>query len=156
MKAILSSSSEHNLNVIADADYLVDMEPEAGENGGRVVAAGTPEQAAKNKTARPPLSFGRFQIDAEHLDCQLPCARCLRTRDWHFELTADGAGGELLYFPVPWHACRLPRCSIPPDGVLASFAIKVAAVVAQMAFEVREFQTVASSIVSRRLSAGSC
>jgi excinuclease ABC subunit A len=43
---------EHNLSVIADADYVVDMGPEAGQDGGQVVVAGTPEQVAKNKTSR--------------------------------------------------------------------------------------------------------
>ena len=43
---------EHNLSVIAEADYIVDLGPEAGAAGGRVVATGTPEQVAKNKTSR--------------------------------------------------------------------------------------------------------
>jgi excinuclease ABC subunit A len=40
---------EHNLDVIKNADYLIDMGPEGGEAGGQVVAKGTPEQVAKNK-----------------------------------------------------------------------------------------------------------
>jgi len=43
---------EHNLSVIAEADYIVDLGPEAGADGGKVVAVGTPEQIAKNKTSR--------------------------------------------------------------------------------------------------------
>jgi excinuclease ABC subunit A len=43
---------EHNLSVIAEADYIVDLGPEAGADGGKVVAVGTPEQVAKNKTSR--------------------------------------------------------------------------------------------------------
>ena len=43
---------EHHLDVIAEADYLVDIGPEAGDNGGEVVAEGTPEQVAKSKTSR--------------------------------------------------------------------------------------------------------
>ena len=38
---------EHNLEVIKSADWLVDLGPEAGEDGGRLVAEGTPEQVAK-------------------------------------------------------------------------------------------------------------
>ncbi|MFL6552790.1 MAG: hypothetical protein ACJ8LV_05450, partial [Chthoniobacterales bacterium] len=43
---------EHNLSVIAEADYIVDLGPEAGANGGEVVAFGTPEQVAKNRVSR--------------------------------------------------------------------------------------------------------
>ena len=39
---------EHNLDVIKNADYLIDMGPEGGEKGGYVIAEGTPEQVAKN------------------------------------------------------------------------------------------------------------
>ena len=38
---------EHNLEVIKCADYIIDMGPEAGENGGCVIAAGTPEEIIK-------------------------------------------------------------------------------------------------------------
>ena len=34
---------EHNLDVIKTADWVIDMGPEAGEEGGHVVVAGTPE-----------------------------------------------------------------------------------------------------------------
>ena len=37
---------EHNLDVIKQADYIIDMGPEGGEAGGRVIAYGTPEQVA--------------------------------------------------------------------------------------------------------------
>ena len=37
---------EHNLDVIKTADRLIDMGPEGGEEGGQVVAAGTPEEVA--------------------------------------------------------------------------------------------------------------
>lgn len=39
---------EHNLDVIKIADYIIDLGPEGGENGGQIVAIGTPEQIAKN------------------------------------------------------------------------------------------------------------
>lgn len=39
---------EHNLDVIKCADYLIDLGPDGGENGGRVIAEGTPEEVAAN------------------------------------------------------------------------------------------------------------
>ncbi len=40
---------EHNLDVIKTADYIIDMGPEGGENGGTVIAIGTPEEVAEDK-----------------------------------------------------------------------------------------------------------
>jgi len=42
---------EHNLDVIKTADWIVDMGPEGGDGGGRIIAAGTPEDVAANKAS---------------------------------------------------------------------------------------------------------
>ena len=47
---------EHDLDVIRNADYLIDMGPGGGEAGGRVVASGTPEQVVQT----PESVTGRF------------------------------------------------------------------------------------------------
>ena len=39
---------EHNLDVLKSVDYLIDMGPEGGRDGGRIIAQGTPEQVAAN------------------------------------------------------------------------------------------------------------
>ncbi len=50
---------EHNLDVIKSADYVIDLGPEGGEGGGRIVATGTPEEVASSRD-----SFtGRFLAD---------------------------------------------------------------------------------------------
>ena len=42
---------EHNLDVIKTADHIIDLGPEGGEEGGRIITTGTPEEVAKNKTS---------------------------------------------------------------------------------------------------------
>jgi excinuclease ABC subunit A len=57
---------EHNLSVIAEADYIVDMGPEAGPDGGEIVAAGTPEEVARNHVSRT-APFLRDILTKPHL-----------------------------------------------------------------------------------------
>jgi len=40
---------EHNIELIKCADYVIDLGPEGGENGGQLMASGTPEELVKNK-----------------------------------------------------------------------------------------------------------
>lgn len=42
---------EHNIDLIKCADYVIDIGPEGGENGGKIIASGTPEEVAKNKNS---------------------------------------------------------------------------------------------------------
>ncbi len=42
---------EHNLDVIKKADYIIDLGPDGGNGGGRVIAEGTPEEVAKSRTS---------------------------------------------------------------------------------------------------------
>ncbi|MBU0613714.1 excinuclease ABC subunit UvrA, partial [Patescibacteria group bacterium] len=41
---------EHNVDVMRASDWIIDMGPEGGQKGGKIVAQGTPEQVAKSKT----------------------------------------------------------------------------------------------------------
>jgi len=40
---------EHNMHIIKSADYIIDLGPEGGEGGGRVIGHGTPEEIASDK-----------------------------------------------------------------------------------------------------------
>jgi excinuclease ABC subunit A len=40
---------EHNLDVIRNADWIIDLGPEGGEDGGRIISQGTPDQVLKTR-----------------------------------------------------------------------------------------------------------
>ena len=48
---------EHNLDVIKNSDWIIDLGPEGGENGGTIIGEGTPENISKNK----------FSLTGKHL-----------------------------------------------------------------------------------------
>jgi excinuclease ABC subunit A len=56
---------EHQIDIIKSADYLIDLGPEGGENGGRVVAAGTPEQILDNRQSHTAEALRKI-LKAEH------------------------------------------------------------------------------------------
>jgi excinuclease ABC subunit A len=51
---------EHNLDVIKNADYIIDLGPEGGDEGGEVIATGTPEEIAKSKMSFTGLYLKRY------------------------------------------------------------------------------------------------
>ncbi|MDE3046562.1 MAG: excinuclease ABC subunit UvrA, partial [Verrucomicrobiota bacterium] len=55
---------EHNLDIIANADHVIDLGPDAGPSGGRILATGTPEEVSQHKTSRT-APFIREYLD-EH------------------------------------------------------------------------------------------
>jgi len=65
---------EHNLDVIKSADWVIDLGPEGGDAGGRVVAAGTPEQVARNAQSHTGKFLARVlaQDESNHPANHLP------------------------------------------------------------------------------------
>lgn len=51
---------EHNLDVIKNADYIIDLGPEGGDAGGTIIATGTPEEVAKNKESYTGLYIAKM------------------------------------------------------------------------------------------------
>ena len=51
---------EHNLDLIKTADHIIDLGPEGGEAGGKVIAVGTPEQIAKNKDSQTGIFLKKY------------------------------------------------------------------------------------------------
>ncbi len=54
---------EHNMHIIKSADYIIDLGPEGGEKGGRIVALGTPEEIASNKNSYTGQFLKQFLYD---------------------------------------------------------------------------------------------
>ena len=67
---------EHNLDIIRNADYLIDLGPEGGEGGGRIVAQGPPEVVARTKESHTGRFLARYYEGAEngHRSVTLPPA----------------------------------------------------------------------------------
>jgi excinuclease ABC subunit A len=65
---------EHNLDVIKTADWIVDLGPEGGEGGGRIVAAGTPEDIAANPASHTGRYLGPALEPAKGVRSALPRA----------------------------------------------------------------------------------
>ena len=82
---------EHNLDVIKCADWIIDLGPEAGVGGGRIVAVGTPEQIAKNKKSQT----GKYLA---------PVLAKKHGENHHFDRTLKG--GEELSLDIQVHGAR--------------------------------------------------
>jgi excinuclease ABC subunit A len=54
---------EHDMQVIADCDWVIDMGPGAGEEGGRIVVSGTPEQVATSRIGQTATYLSRYLTD---------------------------------------------------------------------------------------------
>ena len=57
---------EHNMDVIKSADYIIDLGPEGGKGGGRIVAAGTPEEVVKVKKSYTGQFLKKFMERQQH------------------------------------------------------------------------------------------
>jgi len=57
---------EHNMDVIRNADWIIDLGPEGGEDGGRIVAQGTPEQVARTKKSYTGQALAKLLLGASN------------------------------------------------------------------------------------------
>jgi len=55
---------EHNMDVIRNADWIIDLGPEGGEDGGRIVAQGTPELVARTKKSYTGQALAKLLLGA--------------------------------------------------------------------------------------------
>ena len=83
---------EHNLDVIKAADWLIDLGPEGGDQGGRIIATGTPEQVARNAQSHT----GRYLV------------RVLGNGDAQAKRSSNGASKTPGVAPAKSEAAKLP------------------------------------------------
>ena len=95
---------EHHMDVVKNADWIVDLGPGGGESGGRVVASGTPEQLA----AHPESASGRFlaAVLARDGTAEQPPER--RRRSERAESTGENGGGARDAGRSPRNGRRAP------------------------------------------------
>ncbi|MFM8290930.1 MAG: excinuclease ABC subunit UvrA, partial [Planctomycetia bacterium] len=86
---------EHNLDVVKRADWVVDLGPEGGAGGGRIVAAGTPEQVAKVKGSHTGKALGPVLAAA-----RAPAARPTRRPAVRRRKVADAAAVKAMLATV--------------------------------------------------------
>jgi excinuclease ABC subunit A len=79
---------EHNLDVIKTADWVIDLGPEAGAGGGRIVVAGTPETVAQYGTEVAPSDTTASTTRKKSRRKTQPAAEINRPRSWTGELLA--------------------------------------------------------------------
>jgi len=64
---------EHNLDVIKSADWVIELGPEGGEEGGRIVVEGTPEEVAASPQSHTGKALGGVLFQKDHnRRCKLP------------------------------------------------------------------------------------
>ncbi len=90
---------EHNLDVLQSADWLIEIGPDAGANGGRIVAEGTPEHVARTPTAT--AHFLREALAVSHLlsDNDRTAALPAAAEDPALYLTSAGSQPSALNSP---------------------------------------------------------
>ena len=107
---------EHNLDVIKTADWIIDLGPEGGDGGGRVIVEGSPEQVAKT----PESHTGRFLApDPRHQLTRARLARSLqqgRRAGRSHRHGADRGAGAVRRGPVTPRSARRSGATVAPGA----------------------------------------
>jgi len=94
---------EHNLDVIKTADWIIDLGPEAGDQGGTVVIAGTPETVATEPASHTGRALAKILADGPHIAREVfdPAKAAAASTTRAFDNTPAGAGSEPAA-RMPW------------------------------------------------------
>jgi excinuclease ABC subunit A len=104
---------EHNLDVIADADWIIDLGPEGGDRGGRCVAAGTPAQVRRRKKSHTAAAL------SAHLDTASTATShaCRSARSPSPSSSGDSLPSCIYIHHAREHNLRTIDISIPHNAV---------------------------------------
>ncbi|OAM89297.1 ATP-binding cassette domain-containing protein [Termitidicoccus mucosus] len=100
---------EHNLDVLKSADWLIEIGPEAGADGGRIVAEGTPEQIAQTNTATAP--YLAAALAAANSKSQIADPKKNSKNKSQKSASASAAGAA-----APHSAIRIPQSALAITG----------------------------------------
>ncbi|MSR64887.1 MAG: excinuclease ABC subunit A [Verrucomicrobiae bacterium] len=107
---------EHNMDVVKCADWVIDLGPEAGENGGRLVAEGTTEQVAKKAESHTGLAL-RHKLNANVMVAQASRLRSVATTAAS-ETLAPPANGNIRILGAREHNLKNLSVSIPRNKMV--------------------------------------
>jgi excinuclease ABC subunit A len=108
---------EHNLDVIRAADWILDLGPEGGERGGRLVTAGTPEQVMRcegSHTGRALVEYAAAQLRLLATGAQAPPSPPAGSAA---PRVADAASNAIVVHRAREHNLRDVDVAIPRDGM---------------------------------------
>jgi excinuclease ABC subunit A len=111
---------EHNLDVIRAADWIIDLGPEGGEGGGRLVAAGTPREIADSKTSHTGRALRDYESARRGLLADVVSASSTATAQaagGGALKVADAARSAIVVHRAREHNLRDVDVAIPREGM---------------------------------------
>ncbi|MDQ1346074.1 MAG: excinuclease subunit [Pseudomonadota bacterium] len=108
---------EHNLDVIRAADWILDLGPEGGERGGRLVAAGTPQEVMACEGSHTGRALREYAVERDRVVADGRASFASPATVAEAPRVADAAGNAIVVHRAREHNLRDVDVSIPRDGM---------------------------------------
>ena len=108
---------EHNLDVIRAADWILDLGPEGGERGGRLVAAGTPQDVMACEASHTGRALREYAVERDRVVADGRASLASPTTVPEAPRVADAARNAIVVHRAREHNLRDVDVSIPRDGM---------------------------------------
>ena len=108
---------EHNLDVIRAADWILDLGPEGGERGGRLVAAGTPQDVMACEASHTGRALREYAVERDRVVADGRASLASPTPVPEAPRVADAARNAIVVHRAREHNLRDVDVSIPRDGM---------------------------------------